>query len=184
MIVTVDEVKTHLRIQHNEEDDYLAGLIAQAQTAAEDYCRVQFEQEPDEEGNVPDVRKVHVLRQGKGIAVFATGLMVKSALDAREMLLKEDIDITVVDVCALKPADEEGIAAVLKEHETIFTAEEHNTIGGLGSLVAEVSTSACPRIVHRIGLPDTFAESGSAAVLLHAYGLDGEGVYNFIKERI
>ena len=55
MIVTVDEVKTHLRIQHDEEDDYIAGLIAQAQTAAEDYCRVLFEPEPDEEGNVPDV---------------------------------------------------------------------------------------------------------------------------------
>lgn len=51
MIVTVDEVKTHLCIQHNEEDDYIAGLIAQAQTAAEDYCRVSFEPEPDEEGN-------------------------------------------------------------------------------------------------------------------------------------
>ena len=43
MIVTVDEVKTHLRIQHDEEDDYITGLIAQAQTAAEDYCRVGFE---------------------------------------------------------------------------------------------------------------------------------------------
>ena len=55
MIVTVDEVKTHLRIQHNEEDEYIAGLIAQAQTAAEDYCRVQFEPEPDEDGHVLDV---------------------------------------------------------------------------------------------------------------------------------
>ena len=49
MIVTVDEVKTHLRIQHDEEDDYIESLIKQAQTAAEDYCRVQFEPEPDEE---------------------------------------------------------------------------------------------------------------------------------------
>lgn len=55
MIVTVDEVKTHLRIQHDEEDEYIAGLIAQAQTAAEDYCRVQFEPEPDEGGHVPEV---------------------------------------------------------------------------------------------------------------------------------
>ena len=53
MVVTLDEVKTHLRIQYDEEDEYLAGLIAQAQTAAEDYCRVSFE-EPDEEGNIPD----------------------------------------------------------------------------------------------------------------------------------
>lgn len=53
MIVTVDEVKTHLRIQQDEEDTYIESLIKQAQTAAEDYCRVQFEPEPDEEGNVP-----------------------------------------------------------------------------------------------------------------------------------
>ena len=53
MIVTVDEVKTHLRIEHNEEDSYIEGLIKQAQAEAEDYCRVSFE-EPDEEGNIPD----------------------------------------------------------------------------------------------------------------------------------
>ena len=51
MIVTVDEVKTHLRIQHDEEDDYIESLIKQAQAAAEDYCRVSFE-EPDKDGNV------------------------------------------------------------------------------------------------------------------------------------
>ncbi|MGX8705298.1 MAG: head-tail connector protein [bacterium] len=61
MIVTVDEVKTHLRIQHNEEDDYIAGLIAQAQTAAEDYCRVSFEPEPDEEGQVPQPVRLAVI---------------------------------------------------------------------------------------------------------------------------
>ena len=55
MILTVDEVKTHLRIQHDEEDEYITGLIAQAQTTAEDYCRVEFEPEPDEEGNVPAI---------------------------------------------------------------------------------------------------------------------------------
>ena len=61
MIVTVDEVKTHLRIQHDEEDEYIAGLIAQAQTAAEDYCRVQFEPEPDEEGHVPEPVRLAVI---------------------------------------------------------------------------------------------------------------------------
>ena len=42
MVITIDEVKTHLRIQQDEEDGYISGLIAQAQAAAEDYCRVQF----------------------------------------------------------------------------------------------------------------------------------------------
>ncbi len=55
MIVTVDEVKTHLRIEHDEEDGYIESLIKQSQTAAEDYCRISFEPEPDEEGNVTSV---------------------------------------------------------------------------------------------------------------------------------
>ena len=55
MIVTLDELKAHLRIQTDDEDALLQSLLAQAQAAAEDYCRVQFEPEPDEEGNVPDV---------------------------------------------------------------------------------------------------------------------------------
>ena len=55
MIVTVDEVKTHLRIEHDEEDAYIESLIQQAQAVAEDYCRVQFEPEPDEEGCVPEM---------------------------------------------------------------------------------------------------------------------------------
>lgn len=54
MVVSVDEVKTHLRIQHDEEDTYIESLIRQAQTAAEDYCRVSFEQGPDEQGRIPD----------------------------------------------------------------------------------------------------------------------------------
>ena len=56
MIVTVDEVKTHLRIQHDEEDDYIASLIAQAQAAAEDYCRVTWpETVTDDDGNEIEV---------------------------------------------------------------------------------------------------------------------------------
>ena len=57
MIVTLEEVKVHLRIQHDEEDEYLEGLIAQAQTAAEDYCRVSFEPylQPDEDGEKVEV---------------------------------------------------------------------------------------------------------------------------------
>ena len=44
MILTVEEAKTHLRLQHEEEDEYLASLIGQAQAVAEDYCRVAFDE--------------------------------------------------------------------------------------------------------------------------------------------
>lgn len=123
-----------------------------------------------------DVTKINVLRQGsQKIAVFATGLMVQSSMKAAEILAEKGIDLTVVDVCAIKPCDEEGIINILKENETIFTVEEHSVTGGLGSLVAELASAKCPRFVHRLGMYG-YAESASADVLLHEYRLDGEGV--------
>ena len=123
-----------------------------------------------------DVTKINVLRQGsQKIAVFATGLMVQSSMKAAEILAEKGIDLTVIDVCAIKPCDEEGITNILKENETIFTVEEHSITGGLGSLVAELASAKCPRFVHRLGMYG-YAESASAEVLLHEYRLDGEGV--------
>lgn len=123
-----------------------------------------------------DVTKINVLRQGsQKIAVFATGLMVQSSMKAAEILAEKGIDLTVIDVCAIKPCDEEGITSILKENETIFTVEEHSITGGLGSLVAELASAKCPRFVHRLGMYG-YAESASAEVLLHEYRLDGEGV--------
>lgn len=123
-----------------------------------------------------DVTKVNVLRQGsQKIAVFATGLMVQSSMTAAKILEKEGIDVTVVDVCAIQPCDMTGITKILSENETIFTVEEHSTTGGLGSMVAEIASEACPRFVHRIGMFG-YAESASAETLLHEYQLDGEGV--------
>lgn len=123
-----------------------------------------------------DVTKINVLRQGsQKIAVFATGLMVQSSMKAAEILAEKGINLTVIDVCAIKPCDEEGITNILKENETIFTVEEHSITGGLGSLVAELASAKCPRFVHRLGMYG-YAESASAEVLLHEYRLDGEGV--------
>ena len=107
--------------------------------------------------------------------MFATGLMVQSSMKAAEILAEKGIDLTVIDVCAIKPCDEEGITNILKENETIFTVEEHSITGGLGSLVAELASAKCPRFVHRLGMYG-YAESASAEVLLHEYRLDGEGV--------
>ena len=127
-----------------------------------------------------DVTKVNILRQGENIAVFACGLMVQSSMAAAEMLAAEGINITVVDVCAIKPADEEGIAEILRTHDKIFTVEEHSITGGLGSMVCEIAAERCPRIIHRIGMYG-FAESGSWKELLEAYQLDAKGVYTQIK---
>ena len=131
-----------------------------------------------------DFSKVNVVRKGEKVAVFACGVMVQSALGAAEMLKAEGVDLTVVDVCAIKPADEAGIVEILKNHEKIFTAEEHNIIGGLGGMIAEIAGEKCPKPIHRIGVKDRYAESGPAAGLMKKYGLDAEGVCKGINENL
>jgi transketolase len=127
-----------------------------------------------------DIRKVNVVRKGTAAAVFCTGLMVQMTLKAAEILKEEGIDITVVDVCAIKPIDKEGVARILGEYDKIFTVEEHSITGGLGSAICEVACSTVPRIVHRLGMFG-FAESGEWQQLLHEYKLDGEGIAEQIK---
>ena len=128
-----------------------------------------------------DVRKIRVIREGTSkIAVFCTGLMVQMTLKAAEILAERGIDVTVIDVCAIKPRDSEGIKNILETHDTIFTVEEHSIAGGLGSMICETSCSTIPRIIHRLGMFG-FAESGEWQTLLHEYKLDGEGIAEQIE---
>ena len=89
----------------------------------------------------------------------------------------------MVDVCAVKPCDEDGIVELLKKYDQIFTVEEHSVTGGMGSMICEVAAEKCPRVIHRIGMK-SFGESGAAKVLLHAYKLDGEGIAEQVKSLI
>ena len=127
-----------------------------------------------------DINKINVLRKGENVAIFCCGLMVQSSLEAAKLLEAEGVHATVVDVCSLKPADTDGITDILKSHEHIFTVEEHSITGGLGSLICEVASEKCPRIIHRIGMYG-FGESGNYKEVLKEYKLDGEGVYDQIK---
>lgn len=133
------------------------------------------------ESEAIDVTKANILRKGSKAAVFATGVCVQSALEAADKLKAEGVDLTVVDICAIKPCDEEGIVKILEDHELIFTAEEHNIVAGLGGLISEISTSRCPRRIVRIGVNDQYAESGNYKALMAKYELDGEGLYKKIK---
>lgn len=131
-----------------------------------------------------DVRKVHTLRQGsQKIVLFACGLEVQQSLIAADILKESGIDVSVVDVCAIKPCDEGGIVRILEENEHIFTVEEHSIIGGLGSLICEIAAENCPRRIHRIGMKG-FGESADWKTLLHVYKLDGEGIAEEVRSSL
>ena len=123
-----------------------------------------------------------VLREGKDVTIVATGLCVSSALEAAEKLAADGIDAKIINIHTIKPLDEELIVAAAKETGKVVTVEEHSVIGGLGSAVCDALAEKCPVPVKKIGVQDVFGESGPAVVLLAKYKLDGEGVYEQVKE--
>jgi transketolase len=117
-----------------------------------------------------------LMREGKDVTIVATGLMVSAALEAAESLAAKGVDAEVINIHTIKPLDEEIILASAKKTGKVVTAEEHSVIGGLGSAVCDVLAEKCPTPVRKVGVNDTFGESGPAVDLLAKYGLDAAGI--------
>ena len=122
-----------------------------------------------------------VLREGKDLTIIASGLPVANCLEAAEKLAADGIDAKVVNIHTIKPLDEELVVACAKETGKVVTVEEHSVIGGLGSAVCDVLAEKAPTKVMKIGINDTFGESGPAVQLIQKYGLDAESIYEKVK---
>ncbi|MCI6998811.1 MAG: transketolase family protein [Eubacterium sp.] len=128
-----------------------------------------------------EVGKGVVLREGKDVAIIATGLCVNSALEAAEKLAADGIEAKVVNIHTIKPLDEDLVVEAARETGKVVTVEEHSVIGGLGSAVCDALCAKAPTPVLKIGVQDVFGESGAAVKLLEKYKLDGQGVYEQVK---
>lgn len=129
-----------------------------------------------------EIGKGTIVREGSDVTIVATGICVDSALGAAEMLAADGISAEVVNICTIKPLDEEIIINSAGKTGRIVTVEEHSVIGGLGSAVCDCLCAKLPTPVKKLGMQDVFGESGSAASLVVKYGLDAEGVYRSIRE--
>ena len=129
-----------------------------------------------------EIGKGVVLREGKDLTIIATGLPVSNCLEAAEKLAADGIDAKVINIHTIKPLDEDLVVAAAKETGKVVTVEEHSVIGGLGSAVCDVLAEKAQTKVMKIGINDTFGESGPAAELLKKYGLDTDSIYEKIKE--
>jgi transketolase len=128
-----------------------------------------------------EIGKGTVLREGGDVTIVATGICVDSALGAAEKLAADGISAEVVNICTIKPLDEEIILNSVEKTGKVATVEEHTVIGGLGSAVCDCLCGKYPVMVKKLGIQDVFGESGSAAALVAKYGLDAEGVYRSVK---
>lgn len=122
------------------------------------------------------------LRKGDDVTIIAVGDMVCQALRASELLASRNVSAGVVDIHTVKPVDRSLIEACLGKTQRIVTVEDHNKIGGLGSAVCEIAAELGLGRVIRLGLNDTFAESGPYEKLLHKYGMDTERIVQSAME--
>jgi transketolase len=113
---------------------------------------------------------------GTDATIFATGVTVSEAIKAQEELKLKGINVRVIDVCTIKPIDEEMIIKSAKETKRLISIEDHSVIGGLGSAIAEVLTDKCPTKLERMGIKDTFGKSGKAEELMHYFKIDKDAI--------
>nr|WP_269779428.1 transketolase C-terminal domain-containing protein [Propioniciclava soli] len=129
---------------------------------------------PDDYAFAPG--KATVLREGDDVALLANGTVLHRALAAADLLAERGIAARVVSMGSVKPIDVDVVVAAARETRGLVTVEEGLAAGGLGGAVAEVLTEHAPARLVRLGLPDTFAPTGSDAWILDHFGLDPEGI--------
>jgi len=127
-----------------------------------------------------------LLREGRDVTIVAVGLMVSHALDTATILEeKYGISAEVIDPVSVKPIDVNLLAESAKKTSKVVTVEEHSIIGGLGEAVASALAESYPVSIKRIGIPDTYGESGTAGELLRKFELMpdqlAERIYNWLK---
>ena len=129
-----------------------------------------------EEGSTFEIGKGVTLRDGKDVALIASGYLVSETLEAADMLEEQGISARVVNIFTWKPIDTELVVQCAKETGAIVTVENHNVINGLGSAVAEVLVENTPVPMERIGSQDRFGQVGPVDYLQQAYEMTTDDI--------
>ena len=120
--------------------------------------------------------------EGTDATIFATGVVVNEAIKAKAILKEYGIDIRVIDIHTIKPIDKDIIIKAAIETKILYSIEDHNIIGGLGTAISEVLTELYPTRIIKMGINDEFGQSGKAEELLKYYKLDSENIVKRIME--
>ena len=131
-----------------------------------------------------EMDKATVIREGEDILLVACGEMVRPAKEAAELLEKEGIKATVLDMYCVKPLDKDAIIKYASKAKAVLSIEEHSPFGGLGSMVAQVVGENCPRKCVTMALPDAPVITGTSKEVFDYYGLNAEGIAKKAKELI
>lgn len=131
-----------------------------------------------------DLFKADTLKEGRDVTIFASGIMVKEAVDAEKALREEGIDAEIINIHTIKPIDRETVVASARKTGAVVTCENHNVIGGLKSAVSEVLIEECPVPLRAVGVKDHFGEVASEDYLKKKYHMTAEDIVKAAKEVI
>lgn len=131
-----------------------------------------------------DLFKAMVLEKGDDVTIVASGIMVKTALDAREELAKEGISAEVICCPTIKPLDSKTILKSVKKTGAVVTAENHNVMGALTSAVSEVLVENYPAPLRSVGVKEKFGEVGKEAYLRKVFNMEVKDVVKAAKDVI
>ena len=124
------------------------------------------------------------LREGNECTIISTGITTSMAMKACDILKEENIDVRLIHMPTIKPIDRDIIEKASKETKFILTCEEHSVIGGLGQIVASVTSETSPTKVVKLGIDDVFGESATPNELLEKHGLTSDNIVKIIKENL
>jgi transketolase len=162
-----------------------AATMAVAEHVGPCYLRLSREDSADLSAHYADqpfeIGKAQILQNGTDVTLIACGQMVAAALTAAELLSQQGVSAQVINMHTIKPLDVPAVLAAARQTEKLVTIEEHQRSGGLGSAVAEVVAEHHPVPVLRIGVDDSFGQSGTAAQLLEHFGLTGPLIAKNVK---
>ncbi|MDA0882845.1 MAG: transketolase family protein [Bacteroidetes bacterium] len=123
-----------------------------------------------------EIGKAWLIDEGTDVTIIATGHLVWEAIEAAHALEEKGISAEVINIHTIKPLDEEAIIKSARKTGCVVTAEEHQIIGGLGSVVSQCLAQNCPTPIEFVGVNDSFGESGKPADLMQKYGLNAENI--------
>lgn len=142
------------------------------------YIRMFRKQTADifKEGDKFDLFKCKIIKEGKDLTIFCSGIMVEESLKAGEILEKKGINVEIINVHTIKPIDKETIIRSVKKTGAAVTVENHNVIGGLYSAIAEVTSENFPVPIKAVGIEDKFGQVGKIPYLKAVYKMESEDI--------
>lgn len=129
-----------------------------------------------------EIGKGKLIKEGRDISIISIGDMLHQGLEAAEKLEKAGVSVELIDMHTLKPLDIELVEKTIQKTGKVITVEDHNILNGLGSAVADVIAQKGTGVMRKVGLKDTFAESGDYYKLIEKYEMDSAYILKMAEE--